>query len=66
LFALLHIIEKRCGKVPREDIEIAQGRWEDFRARMDACIAVPLATSAGMPGSELQMFARQSRALYQS
>lgn len=36
LVVLLHIFRKKARRVPRADIEIAQTRWEDFRARMDA------------------------------
>ncbi len=36
LFVLLHAFEKRTNRVPRADVEIAQARWSDFRARMDA------------------------------
>ena len=34
LIVLLHILRKNKGDVPRADI--AQRRWEDFKARMDA------------------------------
>ena len=36
LFVLLHAFSKSTEKVPREEITIAQDRWADFRARMDA------------------------------
>jgi phage-related protein len=36
LFVLLHAFEKRTGKVPAAEIGIAERRWDDFRARMDA------------------------------
>jgi phage-related protein len=40
-FILLHILEKNSEKVPLADIEIAQKRWEDFQARMNAVPRVP-------------------------
>jgi phage-related protein len=36
LFVLLHALRKSTTKIPRSDIAIAQSRWEDFKARMDA------------------------------
>ncbi len=36
LFVLLHMLRKNTGRLPAPDIEIAQTRWEDFKARMDA------------------------------
>ena len=36
LVILLHAFPKTTGKVPRAEIKIAQNRWEDFKARMDA------------------------------
>jgi phage-related protein len=36
LFILLHTSEKHTAKVPEADIAIAEARWADFRARMDA------------------------------
>lgn len=41
LFVLLHILEKRTGKVLQRDIALAQERFRDFRARMDARPRVP-------------------------
>jgi len=41
LMVLLHIFAKRSAKIDRRDIRIAQERWEDFRARMDADPRVP-------------------------
>lgn len=41
LVVLLHMLEKRTAKIPPEDIKIAQERWEDFKARMDAQPRVP-------------------------
>lgn len=36
LLALLHMIRKTSAAVPRAEIEIAKGRWKDFKGRMDA------------------------------
>lgn len=36
LIVLLHVFPKRTGKLPQAEIKIAQERWEDFKARMDA------------------------------
>lgn len=36
LIVLLHIFAKRSAKIDQRDIRIAQDRWTDFRARMDA------------------------------
>lgn len=36
LIVLLHIFRKDTGKAPRAEIEIAEARWRDFGARMDA------------------------------
>lgn len=36
LIVLLHVFPKRTGKLPQSEIKIAQERWEDFKARMDA------------------------------
>lgn len=41
LFVLLHAIEKRSAKVPEADIKIANDRFDDFKARMDAQRRVP-------------------------
>lgn len=35
-FVLLHMIEKRTGKIPEPDIALAEQRFRDFRSRMDA------------------------------
>jgi len=35
LIMLLHVFRKKTGKVPPAEIEIAQERWDDFKARMD-------------------------------
>lgn len=36
LFVLLHIIEKRTRAIPAADVELADRRWADFAARMNA------------------------------
>lgn len=36
LIVLLHAFRKKTAKLPRGEIEIAQERWVDFRARMEA------------------------------
>ncbi len=36
LIVLLHVFRKKSQKVPAGEIETAQQRWEDFKARMDA------------------------------
>jgi phage-related protein len=36
LIVLLHIFRKDTGKIPPTEIQVAQDRWEDFKARMDA------------------------------
>jgi phage-related protein len=41
LFILLHILRKDSGRIPVGDIELAQGRWADFKERMDATPRVP-------------------------
>lgn len=41
LLALLHVFAKRSAKIPERDIAIAQERWDDFKARMDAERRVP-------------------------
>jgi phage-related protein len=35
LIVLLNAFPKTTGKLPRAEIEIAQKRWDDFKARMD-------------------------------
>jgi phage-related protein len=37
----LHAFAKRSAKIPEREIRVAQGRWEDFKARMDAERRVP-------------------------
>lgn len=41
LIVLLHVFAKRSAKIDRRDIQIAQDRWADFKARMDASPRVP-------------------------
>jgi phage-related protein len=41
LIVLLHVLAKRSAKIDRRDILIAQERWEDFKARMDAEPRIP-------------------------
>jgi phage-related protein len=36
LIVLLHIFRKDTGKIPPAEIRIADERWADFKARMDA------------------------------
>lgn len=36
LLVLLHIFPKRTAKIPASEIALAQQRWVDFKARMDA------------------------------
>lgn len=36
LVVLLHIFAKRSAKIDQRDIRIAQERWKDFKARMQA------------------------------
>jgi phage-related protein len=41
LLVLLHIFAKRSAKIQWRDIQVAQERWKDFKARMDARTRVP-------------------------
>jgi phage-related protein len=41
LIVLLHVFPKRTGKLLRAEIKIAGERWEDFKARMEACRRKP-------------------------
>jgi phage-related protein len=41
LLVLLHIFAKRSAKIPRREIGVAQQRWKDFKARVDAERRVP-------------------------
>lgn len=36
LIVLLHAFPKTTGKVPPSEIKVAEERWDDFKARMDA------------------------------
>jgi phage-related protein len=36
LLVLLSVFAKRSAKVPEGDVRLAQQRWQDFKARMDA------------------------------
>lgn len=36
LLVLLHVFPKRTGKLPPAEIRIAEERWDDFKARMEA------------------------------
>ena len=36
LIILLHAFPKTTGKLPPAEIKVAQKRWDDFKARMDA------------------------------
>lgn len=36
LIVLLHAFPKTTGKVPPGEIKVAEDRWEDFKARMEA------------------------------
>lgn len=36
LVILLHVFPKNTGKLPPAEIKIAEARWDDFKARMDA------------------------------
>jgi phage-related protein len=41
LLVLLHIFPKSSSKIPAVEIRLAQRRWEDFKARMDAPVRTP-------------------------
>ena len=41
LLILLHAFGKRSARIADQDITVAQERWQDFRARMDAPRRVP-------------------------
>jgi phage-related protein len=47
LVILLHVFAKRSAKIPAGDIDLAQQRWADFRARMDAAHRVPPRAAGG-------------------
>ena len=36
LIVLLHVFRKDTGRIPEAEIRMAEERWENFRARMDA------------------------------
>jgi phage-related protein len=41
LLILLHVFPKRSAKIPAADIDLAQQRWTDFTARMNATHRIP-------------------------
>jgi len=41
IFVLLHFLEKRVDRLSQADIEVADSRWADFQARMNAPIRRP-------------------------
>ena len=41
LFVLLHFLDKRVRRLQQADIEVADKRWADYRARMKAPIRLP-------------------------
>ena len=41
LFILLHALGKRSARLPAADKVLAQERWNDFKARMDATERLP-------------------------
>ena len=41
LFILLHALGKRSARLPAADKDLAQARWADFKARMDAADRQP-------------------------
>ena len=41
IFVLLHFIEKRADRLLRSDIELAEKRWADYRARMNVPVRRP-------------------------
>ena len=41
LLILLHVFRKDTGAIPRAEIEVAEARWADFKARMDAERRIP-------------------------
>jgi phage-related protein len=36
LIILLHVFRKDTGRMPEAEIKLAEARWADFKARMDA------------------------------
>jgi phage-related protein len=49
LLILLHIFEKRSGRVPEAEIESARHRWMDFEARMNPTPQHPRAAGGDAP-----------------
>lgn len=41
IFVLLHFIDKRVGRLPQADIDVADKRWADYQSRMKAPIRLP-------------------------
>jgi phage-related protein len=41
IFVLLHFLDKRVDRLPQADIEVADKRWADYRARMNAPVRRP-------------------------
>lgn len=41
LFVLLHMFRKASQKIPESEIRVAEGRWDDYKARMDAAKRKP-------------------------
>lgn len=44
---LLHILVKKTPRIPSFEIDLAQSRWEDYKARMDARRRVPPRAAGG-------------------
>jgi len=38
---LLHFLDKRVGRLPQTEIEVADRRWADYQSRMNAPIRLP-------------------------
>lgn len=49
LVVLLHVFEKRSGRLPEVEIEIAHQRWADFEARMNPVPRPPRAAGRDAP-----------------
>jgi phage-related protein len=41
IFVLLHFLDKRVGRLPQADIEVANKRWADYQARMNVPVRRP-------------------------
>ena len=41
IFVLLHFLDKRVGRLPQTEIEVADRRWADYQSRMKAPIRLP-------------------------